>query len=55
MVLSGGIPNTIICRFCGEKELTEKNITTSDYFNHSPHYYIIGAIFSDNTAHVIPL
>ena len=44
-----------ICRFCGEKELTEENIMTSDYFKHSPHYYIIGAIFSDNTARVIPL
>ena len=43
------------CRFCGEKELTEENIMTSDYFKHSPHYYIIGAIFSDNTARVIPL
>ena len=45
----------MICRFCGEKELTEKNIMTSDYFKHSPHYYIIGAIFSDNTARVIQL
>ena len=44
-----------ICRFCGEKELTEENIRESDYFKHSPHYYIIGAIFSDNTARVIPL
>lgn len=45
----------MICRFCGEKELTEEDIMTSDYFKHSPHYYIIGAIFSDNTARVIPL
>ena len=45
----------MICRFCGEKELTEENIKESDYFKHSPHYYIIGAIFSDNTARVIPL
>ena len=44
-----------ICRFCGEKELTEENIKESDYFKHSPHYYIIGAIFSDNAASVIPL
>ena len=44
-----------ICRFCGEKELTEENIKESDYFKHSPHYYVIGAIFSDNTARVIPL
>ena len=44
-----------ICRFCGEKELTEENIKESDYFKHSPHYYIIGAIFSDNAARVIPL
>ena len=36
-----------ICRFCGEKELTEENIKESDYFKHSPHYYIIGAIFSE--------
>jgi hypothetical protein len=43
------------CRFCGEKELTEENIKESEYFKYSPHYYIIGAIFSDNTAHVIPL
>ncbi len=42
-------------RFCEEKELTEKNIVTSNYFKHSPHYYVIGAIFSDNTARVIPL
>lgn len=44
-----------ICRFCGEKELTEENIMESEYFKHSPHYYIIGAIFSDNAARVIPL
>jgi hypothetical protein len=44
-----------ICRFCGEKELTEENIKESDYFKHSPHYYIIGAIFHDNVARVIPL
>ena len=44
-----------ICRFCGEKELTKENIKESDYFKHSPHYYIIGAIFSDNAARVIPL
>ncbi|MBR1412570.1 MAG: DUF5041 domain-containing protein [Prevotella sp.] len=44
-----------ICRFCGEKELTEENIMESEYFKYSPHYYIIGAIFSDNTARVIPL
>ena len=43
------------CRFCGEKELTEENIKESEYFKYSPHYYIIGAIFSDNTARVIPL
>ena len=47
--------NYKICRFCGEKELTEENIMESEYFKHSPHYYIIGAIFSDNTARVIPL
>lgn len=47
--------NYKICRFCGEKELTEENIKESDYFKHSPHYYIIGAIFSDNAARVIPL
>ena len=47
--------NYKICRFCGEKELTEENIKESDYFKHSPHYYIIGAIFSDNAASVIPL
>lgn len=47
--------NYKICRFCGEKELTEENIKESEYFKHSPHYYIIGAIFSDNTARVIPL
>lgn len=47
--------NYKICRFCGEKELTEEDIMESDYFKHSPHYYIIGAIFSDNTARVIPL
>ena len=47
--------NYKICRFCGEKELTEENIRESDYFKHSPHYYVIGAIFSDNTARVIPL
>ena len=47
--------NYKICRFCGEKELTEENIKESDYFKHSPHYYIIGAIFSDNTARAIPL
>ena len=47
--------NYKICRFCGEKELTEENIRESEYFKHSPHYYIIGAIFSDNTARVIPL
>ena len=47
--------NYKICRFCGEKELTEENIRESDYFKHSPHYYIIGAIFSDNAARVIPL
>ena len=47
--------NYKICRFCGEKELTEENIKESDYFKHSPHYYIIGAIFSDNTPRVIPL
>ena len=47
--------NYNICRFCGEKELTEENIKESEYFKHSPHYYIIGAIFSDNTARVIPL
>ena len=44
-----------VYRFCGEKELTEENIMTSDYFKHSPHYYIIGAIFHDNVARVIPL
>ena len=44
-----------VYRFCGEKELTEENIMTSDYFKHSPHYYIIGAIFHDNIARVIPL
>ena len=44
-----------ICRFCGEKELTEENIRESDYFKHSPHYYIIGAIFHDNVARVVPL
>ena len=27
----------------------------SEYFKHSPHYYVIGAIFSDNTARAIPL
>ena len=48
-------PKYKICRFCGEKELTEENIKESDYFKHSPHYYIIGAILSDNTARVIPL
>lgn len=42
-------------RFCGEQQLTEENIRESDYFRHSPHYYIIGAIFSDDTARVIPL
>ena len=47
--------NYKICRFCGEKELTEENIRESEYFKHSPHYYVIGAIFSDNTARVIPL
>jgi hypothetical protein len=47
--------NYNICRFCGEKELTEENIKESEYFKHSPHYYIIGAIFSDNAARVIPL
>ena len=47
--------NYKICRFCGEKELTEENIMESEYFKYSPHYYIIGAIFSDNTARVIPL
>ena len=47
--------NYKICRFCGEKELTEENIMESEYFKHSPHYYVIGAIFSDNTARVIPL
>ena len=47
--------NYKICRFCGEKELTEENIRESEYFKHSPHYYIIGAIFSDNAARVIPL
>ena len=47
--------NYKICRFCGEKELTEENIMESEYFNHSPHYYVIGAIFSDNTARAIPL
>ena len=47
--------NYKICRFCGEKELTEENIRESEYFKHSPHYYIIGAIFSDNTARAIPL
>ena len=41
--------------FCGEKELTEENIMESEYFKHSPHYYVIGAIFSDNTARAIPL
>ena len=44
-----------ICRSCGEKELTEETIMESEYFEHLPHYYIIGAIFSDNTARVIPL
>ncbi|MBO6031049.1 MAG: DUF5041 domain-containing protein [Prevotella sp.] len=44
-----------ICRFCGEKELTEENIRESDYFKHSPHYYIIGVIFHDNVARVVPL
>ena len=44
-----------ICRFCGEKELSEENIMESEYFKHSPHYYVIGAIFSDNTARAIPL
>ena len=44
-----------ICRFCGENELTEENIMESEYFKHSPHYYVIGAIFSDNTARAIPL
>ena len=44
-----------ICRFCGEEELTEEAIMESEYFKHSPHYYIIGAIFSDNTPRVIPL
>ena len=44
-----------ICRFCGEKELTEENIMKSEYFKHSPHYYIIGAVFSDNAPRVIPL
>ena len=39
----------------GEKELTEENIMESEYFKHSPHYYVIGAIFSDNTARAIPL
>ena len=47
--------NYKICRFCGEKELTEENIRESEYFKHSPHYYVIGAIFSDNTARAIPL
>ena len=47
--------NYKICRFCGEKELTEENIMESEYFKHSPHYYVIGAIFSDNTARAIPL
>ena len=47
--------NYKICRFCGEKELTEENIRESDYFKHSPHYYIIGAIFHDNVARVVPL
>ncbi len=47
--------NYKICRFCGEKELTEENIMESEYFKHSPHYYVIGAIFSDNAARVIPL
>ena len=47
--------NYKICRFCGEKELTEENIKESEFFKHSPHYYIIGAIFSDNTPRVIPL
>ena len=44
-----------ICRFCGEKELTEENIKENEFFKYSPHYYIIGAIFSDNTARMIPL
>ena len=43
------------CRFCEEKELTEENIMKSDYFKHSPHYYIVGVVFTDNTARVIPL
>ena len=32
-------------RSCGEKELTEKSVKTSNFFKYSPHYYIIGAIF----------
>ena len=47
--------NYKICRFCGEKELTEENIKENEFFKYSPHYYIIGAIFSDNTARMIPL
>ena len=47
--------NYKICRFCGEKELTEENIKENEFFKYSPHYYIIGAIFSDNAARVIPL
>ena len=34
-----------ICRFCGETELTEEDTKASSYFENSPHYYIIGAIF----------
>lgn len=34
-----------MCRFCGETELTEEEAKASGYFENSPHYYIIGAIF----------
>ena len=34
-----------MCRFCGETELTEEEAKASSYFENSPHYYIIGAIF----------
>lgn len=34
-----------MCRFCGETELSEEEAKSSSYFENSPHYYIIGAIF----------
>ena len=34
-----------VLRFCGETELTESKVATSNFFKFSPHYYIIGAMF----------